>query len=127
MNLEDAIPLSELVEHLRSELLKTAWQGLNREPKFQVVETEIELDVVATNNLGGEAGVQFWVLKADAKTSKETAHTQKIRLKLKPVDSDGRPITVSGGEPHPGAPHPFKPVPPPEPITVSGGEHHPGS
>ena len=44
-------------------------------------------------------GVKFWVLNGDAKTSKENAHTQKIKLKLIPVDKDGNPITVSGREP----------------------------
>jgi len=101
MNLEDVIPLSELIEHLRSELLNAAWQGLDSEPRFQVVETELELEVVTTKNLGGNLGVKFWVLNGDAKTSKENAHTQKIKLKLIPVDKDGNPFKVSGGEPHP--------------------------
>jgi len=98
MTLEDAIPLSELVEHLRSELRKAAWQGQGSEPKFLVVETELELEVVATNNLEAGAGVQFWVLKADAKTSKESAHTQKVKVKLRPVDETGNPLAVSSGE-----------------------------
>ena len=89
MTLEDAIPLSELVEHLRSELRKAVLQGQGSEPRFLVVETELELEVVATKNLEGGGGVQFWVLKADAKTSKESAHTQKVKVKLRPVDETG--------------------------------------
>lgn len=51
-------------------------------PIMQLEECEIELSV--SLELGAKGSVKFWVLEAGADA--KTAHTNKVRVKLKPID-----------------------------------------
>ena len=102
MDLHDAIPLSSLIAHLRKELSEAQYQGEGRTPKFQIPEVELELEVAVTSGAEGGGGVKFWVLNADAKTTREQILTQTIRLKLKPTDETGGDYEVSDHDAPPG-------------------------
>lgn len=98
MDNADLIPLSELIEYVRGQLISSAWSGRGSDAQFEVLESEIEVSVVATKNFEGAAGVQFWILRGDAKLKNDSANTQRIKLKLKPVRRDGTPFNVSSTE-----------------------------
>lgn len=86
---ESRIPLSDLIAELRKELTTTKSQGEGHDLKLQVEEAEVELQVVVTQEEGMGGGVKFWVLNAEANEKSANATTQKIKLKLKPLDTQG--------------------------------------
>lgn len=92
------ISLAALIAELRKELTTAKSQGQGSDLRFQVEEAEIELQVVVTqgDEIGG--GVKFWVLNAAVKDKFSEAITQKIKLKLKPLDADGGNTKISAKE-----------------------------
>lgn len=86
---DSGIPLSTLIAELRRELAQAKDQGQGHELKLQVEEAEIELQVAITreDSLGG--GIKFWVVNAEAKEQFSDAITQKIKLKLSPLNAKG--------------------------------------
>ncbi len=54
----------------------------NGKPIMQVEECEIELSVAL--EVGAKGSVKFWVMEAGADA--KTAHTNKIRVKFKPIE-----------------------------------------
>ncbi|MCB9759504.1 MAG: hypothetical protein H6739_06660 [Alphaproteobacteria bacterium] len=111
---EQLIKLEDVVDQLRLELklLQKKAAEDQEELRFLINEVEIELQVVVTKTVVGEAGVKvgFWtVVEAGAKASGgwEKANTQTLRLKLKPVqvppgtgttNEDGDPQFLFGGD-----------------------------
>jgi predicted ATP-dependent Lon-type protease len=85
---EARIPLSDLIAELRKELTTAKAQGEGQDLKLQVEEAEVELQVVVTQEEGMGGGVKFWVLNFDANEKSTNATTQKIKLKLKPLDAE---------------------------------------
>ncbi len=91
----DKIPLSEMLAQLRKDLLQTQEEGKGSDLKFQIEDIEIELQIATTKEAGGGGGVKFWVYNAEAKVDVSEAKTQTLKLKLKPVGADKKPIEVS--------------------------------
>lgn len=95
---DSRIPLSDLITELRKELAKAKAQGQGDDIRLQVEEAEIELQVVITREDGVKGGVKFWVVNAELKDNYSDATTQKIKLKLKPLDSVGKPVKIRATE-----------------------------
>jgi len=91
----DKIPLSEMLAQLRKDLLQTQEEGKGSDLKFQIEDIEIELQLATTKEAGVGGGVKFWVYNANAKVSASEANTQKLKLKLKPIGPDKKPLEVS--------------------------------
>ena len=89
------IELSEMLGQLREELLKARGQSEGSNLKFQIEDIEIELQIATTKGGKGGGGVKFWVYNAEAEVNASQAKTQKLKLKLKPVGRDEKPIKVS--------------------------------
>ena len=103
MSDENKIELAKMLGRLREDLLKVQEQGKNSSLKFRIDEIELDLQVATTESAGAGGGVQFWVYKADAKVNVSEVLTQKLKLKLKPVDpKDNAPIELSGTSGLPG-------------------------
>ncbi|MBF0346085.1 MAG: hypothetical protein HQL81_00315 [Magnetococcales bacterium] len=99
---EGLIELSSAIANLRDELLTAQHQGNNKEIRFKVEEIDLDLSVAATKTGGVEAGVKFWVIDAKAKGEVKSESIMKVRLKLKPMNSDGgSPVLVSDRVPDP--------------------------
>lgn len=81
------VPLSEMLETLRSELQRSLHSGRDKPIAFDLDKVELELKVTIARKLKGEAGIAFWVVKAGGGTerSNDTIHT--FKLTLSPVDS----------------------------------------
>src|SRR5262245_55591826 len=90
--------LSELLAELRRELAEAQVQGQGLQPRLRIEEAEIELQVVITREDNAGIGVKFWVLNADLKDKSADATTQKLKLKLKPIDADGRDFIIHAPE-----------------------------
>jgi hypothetical protein len=100
------VPLSEMVEALRTELLVAKQEGEGSRIRFAVESVDLELKVGVTKSREGSAGIKFWVVQLGGKATgaREDVHT--FRIKLKPSTPEGAPYEVSGTEPRlPGRPH----------------------
>lgn len=93
------IALSEVLNGLRDELIKTQQQSNEKHIRFQVENVEVELQTVVKRNTEGHAKgkVGLWVFSADVegKVAYEDAVTQKIKLTFSALDlnvqdSDGK-------------------------------------
>jgi hypothetical protein len=88
---EATVGLSEALIALRQELI-TAWkegEGPGQRMRFRVPEPiELTIQAAVSKNLGGEAGIKWWLLTLGAKGSRELTATQTLTLKLAPVMYD---------------------------------------
>lgn len=92
------IPLSEMLGQLREELLTARAKSEGSDLKFQIEDIEIELQIVTTKGGKGGGGVKFWVYNAEAEINASQAKTQKLKLKLKPVNAHDDSPFKAGGE-----------------------------
>lgn len=92
--MSEKIELSEAIGELRAQLNRAIKEGKEEDLRFEVVDLELELQVVATRATkvsgNAEAGVKFWLLGAGkvsggGEMRDETAQLQKIKLKLRPT------------------------------------------
>ncbi|MEW2304336.1 trypco2 family protein [Streptomyces sp. NPDC006655] len=82
-SLEDhELGLGEMITALRSELLAAQWRAQGEELRFGVAEVEVEAAVEITNNAGGKAGVQFWVVQAGGEFTHARSSTHRVTMKL---------------------------------------------
>ncbi len=95
------IPLADVVGKLRQELVATIEAGEGEDLRFEVEDIEVEMQVVVTRGgsgeLGGEGGVELWVIgKAGGKVSGqyESSQIHKVKLKLRPKTGGGKSGTV---------------------------------
>lgn len=88
------IELADAIRSLRSELVEAVRQGKGEDVRFALGPIELELQVVASSNVGGKAGVAFWLLSFGAEGSRGSEATQTIKLTLKPVSSSGGGVVV---------------------------------
>ncbi len=103
---DSEIPLAEVVGRLREEMLSAVEAAKGKGLQFEVEDVEVELQVVVSKGgsgeLGGEGGVQLWVLgKAGGKIAGkyESSRIQKVTLKLKPqLEAEGKkkPVMLAG-------------------------------
>ncbi len=99
----EKIALSDVIVNLRRELVEAQNKAAKENLKFHVDDISVELQVVANQEVGGKAGVQFWVVSGETGGKDVSGMTQKITLKLKPVLSGGErkelEIADEGGKP----------------------------
>ncbi len=91
-----AVPLSDMIETLRTELQRSMARGAGQQVAFAIDKAELELKVAITQKAKGGLGIAFWVVKGDAgvEAQRDFAHT--FRLTLKPVSGvTGAPINIA--------------------------------
>lgn len=92
----DTIPLREAVQALRAEIMAAAEDASLQEVRFEVGPIEMEFQVVAKKEKGGEAKLGFHIFAAEAtlggSAKGANERTQKVKLVLNPilVDVAGR-------------------------------------
>ncbi len=89
------IALAEMVEELRSELLQAVQAGKGKEIGFELGEVTLEAQVQVTREVGGSAGIKFWLVEAGGSGTHTTGSTQTISVKLKPVGLGGGSLRVN--------------------------------
>lgn len=81
------VRLADYISQLRRELSQAAGEGEGEALRFAVEEIEVELEVTTSQENSAEGGWDQWVvLKIGGSDSKTL--TQKMRLKLKPVQGE---------------------------------------
>jgi hypothetical protein len=99
------LPLAEAIGELRNELMMAVDNAAHEDLKFAVECIEIEMQVVATNTLKGEAGgTLFGVLTLKGGADHARAATHKVKLVLRPETS-----SVPGGDVYVADPVPVRP------------------
>jgi hypothetical protein len=87
------IPLASAIRVLRAELQAAVRAGEGEDLRFALGPVELELQVQAASEGGGEAGIKFWLVSVGAKGSRSSQTTHTVRLSLTPVRAD-----ADGGE-----------------------------
>jgi hypothetical protein len=90
---EDLLPLSEVVQELRTQLAAAVEQGRGEHLRFKLNTIELEFTVVAKREAGGDGKLKFSVLgfgvEAGAGGKAANEQTQKIKLSLTPLPKPG--------------------------------------
>lgn len=79
------IPLASAIRALRAELQEAIGVGHGEELRFALGPVELELQVQAASEGGGEAAIKFWVVSIGAKGARSSEATHTLRLSLTPV------------------------------------------
>ncbi len=89
------IPLSKMIETLRSELENSIEISKDKDLRFSIENIELELKVAISNDSSGKVGAKFWVVNAEGEHtfSKESIHT--FKLVLKPKSNNNEDILVT--------------------------------
>jgi len=97
------IPLEDSIAQLRDALIAAADKGADAALRFEVQDIELELNVVTTKEAGGGGGVKFWLYNADARVKASDARTQRVKLRLRPVNSeeDDGPVKIGANRARP--------------------------
>lgn len=99
------LPLAEAIGELRNELMMAVDNAAGEDLKFAVETIEVEMQVVATNTLKGEAGgTLFGVLTLKGGADHANAATHKVKLVLKPENP-----SAPGGDVYVADPVPVRP------------------
>jgi Trypsin-co-occurring domain 2 len=88
------VPLAEAVHALRAELVSAIEEGEGEALRFGVGPVELELQVEVSREVGGKAGIQFWLVSIGGEGSRSSGSVHTVRLTLSPVDERGEPVTV---------------------------------
>lgn len=81
----DGVPLSDMIEKLRSELALSLQRGKGALVGFAVDKVELELKVAVSQKTKGEGGIAFWVVKAGASVEAQKDNVHTFRISMTPV------------------------------------------
>ncbi|MEU4420203.1 trypco2 family protein [Actinoplanes sp. NPDC024001] len=96
------LPLAQAIGELRNELMAAVDNATTEDLQFAVEFIELEMQVVATNTLKGEAGgTLFGVLTLKGGADHANAATHKVKLVLRPESpsAPGQDVLVADTTP----------------------------
>ena len=91
---DETIELATMIKALRQTLAEAIEEGADKDVRFLLQETELELSMSMTHE--ANAGVKFYVFKTGVGGS--TNQSQRIKLKLKPIRATTKPDGTEGFE-----------------------------
>ena len=95
--MDESISLAEWIAELRAELTEAAvWQAERvdsatkvgkelRVPPLKVKELKLEIEVRASRETKGKAGLKFWVVSGEGERKQSAGTTQRVTLLLMPT------------------------------------------
>jgi Trypsin-co-occurring domain 2 len=92
------IGLKDAIEALRTEISESILASEGKEVRFEIGEIEMEFQVAIEQTGVGKAGLKFWVVELGGEVSDKTSTTHKVKIPLKPMWKDGRPIMTGGDD-----------------------------
>ena len=96
---EQWVGLADAVRALRSELTTAMAEGEGQQLRFQLGDVEMEFLLEVTKEVGGEAGVKFWVVSIGGKAGVSSGSTHRVKLALTPRDvATGRTPLIADDE-----------------------------
>jgi hypothetical protein len=88
---EGEIGLAQTIIRVRQELAQAIDEGRAQDTlSFRYTGIELELEIAVSNEAQGKGGLDVWVVSAEARGTKTTATTHRVKLILTPID----PITA---------------------------------
>jgi hypothetical protein len=81
------IPLAEMIQNLRQELICAQVQAEDQRIRFELEKVELELKVVVARTGKGQGGIKFWVVSAGGEYEKKSETSHTIKLTLNTIDS----------------------------------------
>jgi hypothetical protein len=84
----DLPSLADTIAAVRRELSSAQPAGLGQPVQFRTGSVELDFEVAVTRTSGGSAGVQVGVLTLDGKGVLAGAATQRIKVRLQPLDPE---------------------------------------
>ena len=100
-----AVPLADFVGALRAEL-RAAQGDADPELPIEVGPVTVEFTVLTRKEGEGRAGLRFWVVEAGVGGRRATESTQKVTMRLTPLDPSGRSARIRDTE-SPGSHDPY--------------------
>jgi len=89
------VQLADMIAALREQLVQAQAQGSDSPVRFDVAESEVEVQFTVAYESDGKAGIRFWVVEAGGGASVSAESVQRLRLKLLPVDAAGETARIS--------------------------------
>ncbi|WP_199545680.1 trypco2 family protein [Streptomyces sp. N35] len=90
------LELTTVVDAIREQLAQSMERSVGQRIQFELGDIELEFAVTVTEDDRREGGVKVWVVGAGASRGSSTASEHRVRLVLKPKDTQngGRPPHV---------------------------------
>jgi hypothetical protein len=86
---ENALPggvrLAEAIEALRAELVQAMASAPVEGVRFRPGPVELTVEAALTKNVGGKAGIKWWLIDAGGEASRGSVVTQTLTISLQPV------------------------------------------
>lgn len=92
------IELKETLNALRKEISEAILVSEGKEVRFQLGEIELEIQVAIEKIKEGSGGIKFWVIGIDGGRTDKKLTTHTIRIPIKPIWKDGKPILTGSSE-----------------------------
>jgi hypothetical protein len=89
------VPLADLVDAVRAQLLAAAARGREQDLQFEVQGVRLDVEVAVEGSREGEGGLKVWVLSVGGKRSRTDTATHKVTLDLAVVNQAGTKFKVS--------------------------------
>jgi hypothetical protein len=90
------VPLSDMIETLRTELQRSIARGAGQKLAFLIEKVDLELKVAVRQQGKGGASIAFWVVKAEAGVEGQIDFAHTFKLTIKPVSgTTGDPINIA--------------------------------
>ena len=96
---EVTVGLADAIKALRAELSASMAEGRDKELKFRLGPVEMEFGVEVAKEVGGEAGIKFWVVSVSGKGGVATKATHRVKLQLQPLDAGGQDFVINATGP----------------------------
>ncbi|MBH0781480.1 trypco2 family protein [Nocardia bovistercoris] len=87
--------LTDVIAAVRAQLSRAVAASAESDIRLQLGDIELEFTVALTSDAKASAGIKLWVLNAGASVASATTTTQRLKIALKPVTSDGTSVNVS--------------------------------
>ncbi|NVB40312.1 hypothetical protein G6O69_37130 [Pseudenhygromyxa sp. WMMC2535] len=101
-NLDQPVPLSEMIESLRLELAVAMEAGKDKAIRFDIDKVELELELALGRKTSGGGGLKFWVVTAQGEHAVDKLIKHKFKLTLNPKTKGGERVEVADETPVPG-------------------------
>lgn len=90
---ERPVALCDLIAEVRAEITRSQKAGLGSDQKFSLKEVELEVSFTASHEdkIGG--GIKLAFVNVGGEDKAGSSHTNKIRLKLSPLEGETIPLT----------------------------------
>lgn len=86
------ISLADAIGQLRRDISEAVAKSKDQDILFEVGQVEMQFEVAVEREVGGSAGVKFWVVNAEAAASTTRTGTHTLTVPLLPRTAAGGPV-----------------------------------